>query len=384
MQGYLFIKKSKENFFISGNYFFYFLILGIYFPYFPLYCQHIGFSEKEIGMISALKTFTSIVFPLGFAFLADRFQMHRSVFLLCHFWAALAWAGFFFTESFIFMMLIMGFYGLFHSPLIGFMESFTITFLGKKRSAYGSIRSLGSVGFIFSVWSCGFLLDIWSVESILWLVFSGSIAGFIFAFYIPVKSGKTEEIKKGGMEGLFSSNGLLFLFISFVMLMSHGTYYGFFSIYLSGAGYSGYFIGFCWAIASFAEIGVMLASRFLFQHFTLKGLLIFSFSVAVLRWLILAFSLNPFLIIAAQGLHAITYGVFHMTTILFMDNLVERGAKTTGQTILNASSYGMGLMAGYLISGFGFALWGSGMFFVSAFMAFIGGLCTLALCNPKS
>ncbi|MCW7754020.1 MFS transporter [Desulfobotulus sp. H1] len=379
MQPRFFKTTEKKTWPFSGNYFFYFLVLGIYFPFFPLYCHHIGFSEKEVGIISAVKTFTTVFFPLGWALLADRFRLQRSVFLLCHCTATLIWCAFFFTDSFVPMVLIMGAYGFFHSPVIGFTESFTVHFLGGNKTGYGKIRAWGSVGFILAVWSGGMLLDIWSSGMVLWLIGLGSMAGAMVAFGMPVSQNRGVRISRKDLQPFFSGNGSLFLWVCFLMLMSHGAYYGFFSIHLADAGFSGSFTGFAWALASFAEIGVMLASRRLFSFFPLKSLILFSFAVAVLRWTLLAFSLSASVILFSQLLHAVTYGVFHMTTILYMDQLVTSGAKTMGQTVLNASSYGLGLMAGYMVGGWGFAAMGSGMFLVSAGMALAGGAFAAAL-----
>ncbi|MDY0163476.1 MFS transporter [Desulfobotulus sp.] len=384
MQLSFFTETQKKNFLFSGNYFFYFLVLGVYFPYFPLYCYKIGFSEKEVGMISGLRTFASIFFPLGWAFLVDRFHLHRFIFLFCHTLAVAAWSLFFFADTFFFMMFIMGLYGFFHSPIIGFMEAFTVNFLGKKKSGYGGIRVWGSVGFIFSVWGCGFLLDFWPSRTVLWLVLSGSLVGVWMALKTPVSTTGGLLLNRGGLHRLLTGNGLLFLFIAFVMVMSHGAYYGFFSIHLSEAGFSGSFIGFTWALASLAEIVVMLGFRRIFKRFSLKKMMLFSLVMAVIRWLLLAFSIHPLVILFSQILHAFTYGVFHMAAILFMDALVDPGAKTLGQTLLNATSYGVGLMMGYVIGGLGFASLGEGMFVISALMALVGGGCAVILQNPES
>ena len=41
---------------IGSQYFLYFGVLGIFLPYFNLYCYHLGFSGFEIGTLSALRT----------------------------------------------------------------------------------------------------------------------------------------------------------------------------------------------------------------------------------------------------------------------------------------------------------------------------------------
>jgi PPP family 3-phenylpropionic acid transporter len=69
-----------------------------------------------------------------------------------------------------------------------------------------------------------------------------------------------------------------------------------------------------------------------------------------------------------------TYGTFHMASILYMDRLAPDGAKNLGQALNNALTYGLGLMAGFLVNG---ALYGSagsfGLFQLSAAIALAGG-----------
>lgn len=81
------------------------------------------------------------------------------------------------------------------------------------------------------------------------------------------------------------------------------------------------------------------------------------------------------LILFAQLLHALTYGAFHVASILYMDELSPDEAKTTGQAINNAVTYGMGIMAGFLFNGYFFDMVStSWLFYASGIIAFFGGL----------
>jgi PPP family 3-phenylpropionic acid transporter len=50
-------------------------------------------------------------------------------------------------------------------------------------------------------------------------------------------------------------------------------------------------------------------------------------------------------------LHAVTYGAFHIASVLYMDQLSPEESKTLGQAVNNSLTYGLGLMIGYFISG---------------------------------
>jgi len=159
------------------------------------------------------------------------------------------------------------------------------------------------------------------------------------------------------------------------MLVSHGTYYGFFSIHLENLGYKSSFIGITWAFASISEILVMINSEKIFKRFSLKHVLFFSFMVAALRWFTLFAARSPAVILISQISHAVTYGTFHMASILYIDSLTPDEAKTLGQAINNAVTYGLGMMVGFFISGYFYESMGSfTLFMISGFIALTGGL----------
>ena len=159
------------------------------------------------------------------------------------------------------------------------------------------------------------------------------------------------------------------------MLVSHSAYYGFFSIHLENLGYHSTFIGIAWALASTAEILVMIKSEKIFNRFSLENVLFFSFLVAVVRWVILFFAESAALILLSQILHAVTYGTFHMASILYIDRLAPENAKTLGQAVNNGITYGLGLMVGFFINGYVYETTGSfTIFLMSALIALAGGL----------
>ena len=159
------------------------------------------------------------------------------------------------------------------------------------------------------------------------------------------------------------------------MLVSHGAYYGFFSIHLENLGYGSTFIGLAWAVAVISEILVMVQSKEIFKRFSLENVLVFSFIMAAFRWFTLFFTTSPVIILLIQITHAITYGTFHIASILYIDSLSPDEAKTLGQAVNNAVTYGLGLMVGFFISGLFFESLGSFMlFFISGFIALGGGL----------
>jgi MFS transporter, PPP family, 3-phenylpropionic acid transporter len=367
--------RARVKNILSSQYFIYFGVMGIILPYFNLYCYHLGFTGFQIGVLSSVRTLATALFPLLWGVLADRLRIRRPIYIVCNIISMGAWSLYLLTTDFTAMLVITAFYGFFYAPIISFLESFSMDLLGEEKKGYGRLRAWGSLGFILMVVAAGRAIDASSTEIILVLVLAGSMLQALIAFAIPPVDGKKPSIRASALQPFMKRRTLIFLFCAFIMLFSHGTYYGFFSIHLENLGYSGIFIGMAWALASAAEILVMLTSERIFKRFSYQNILIFTFAAAGARWILMGLITSAPLILLAQLLHALTYGAFHVASILYMDELSPEDAKTTGQAINNAVTYGMGIMAGFLFNGYFFDIIGvPWLFFTSSLLAFFGGL----------
>lgn len=367
---------------VAAQYFTYFGVLGVYLPFFNLYCYHLGFSGTQIGLFSSVRSVTMALFPMLWGVVADRFRNRRAIYLCCNLASAAAWSLFLFTRDFSTMLAVAALYGVFYAPIISFLEAFAMEALGERKRRYGSLRAWGSVSFILVVLCLGRLLDTVSVEVVVPLILGGSLLHTLFALRLPPAAVPAGRFALGE-SGLFSAGTALFLAAGILMLFSHGTYYGFFSIHLENLGLDRTFIGLCWAVAVVAEIAVMVNSQRLFDRFPLRTVMAASFLAAALRWLVLGWTSQPWIILATQPLHAATYGTFHMASILYMDRLAAGASKTLGQAVNNALTYGMGLMVGFLVNGALYDTWTSfGLFRMSAGAALLGGVLFTVLSRP--
>jgi MFS transporter, PPP family, 3-phenylpropionic acid transporter len=367
--------KNSFKLVIGSQYFLYFGVMGVFLPYFNLYCYHLKFSGFQIGVLSAIRSIALVLFPLVWGGLADRFHIRRPIYILCSFISTAIWAFYLYTTDFWAMLFITVFYGIFYSPIISFLEAFTMDVLGTEKKSYGKMRGWGTIAFIMTVLLLGKVIDIYSIEIIIILIFFGSLAQTLISIKIPDIQIKKQTSFSSNAKVLLKRPVIVFLFCAFLMLVSHGAYYGFYSIHLENLGYGKTFIGISWALASIAEIIVMIKSDIIFKRFSIDNVLFFSFMVAVFRWLGLFFATSPVFILFLQILHAVTYGTFHVSSILYIDSITPDEGKTLGQAVNNAVTYGLGLMVGFFINGYLFEPLGTfKLFMISSFIALGGGL----------
>ncbi|MBF0204682.1 MAG: MFS transporter [Desulfamplus sp.] len=427
---------------LSVQYFVYFGTRGIALPYFNLFCHHLGFSGFEIGILSSVQTAAVVIFPVLWAMAADRFNVRKSIFIICTVMSTFLWSLLFLTKEFLPILFILVIYSVFYAPIIAFLEAFAMDILGREKKKYGKSRVWGTISFIGVSLVLGKLLSVYSTDIIVPLILAGMVIQSFFALKMPEdrkRESKSEDSKpvksssksqssseslsstesaslpesssssevstnKGqDFKAFFSLNTSLFLVAGFLMLASHGVYYGFFSIYLESLGFGTGFIGFAWALASIAEIAVMVNSGVIFSRFNLKTVLIISCLAACLRWILLFVTsdASPFIpdasiitnttapaiaplfnttlsivILFSQLLHAFTYASFHIASILAIDALSPKGT-TFGQAVNNAVTYGAGIMAGFLLGGVFYDTFQGYTFLASSVAALAGGIILL-------
>ncbi len=360
---------------IRSQYFLYFGVMGIFLPYFNLYLHHINFSSFQIGALSALRSVLLVLFPVFWSLVADRFQAKKGIYVFCNMASSIIWIFYLYTTDFWCIAFITLAYGIFYSPIISFLEAFTMDILGDEKKQYGQIRVWGSIAFISVVILSGRLIDVYPIEIILFLVLAGGIVQSLISIPMPSFPLKKNLSLSSEITYLFNRKTLVFLTSAFLMLVSHGAYYGFFSIHLERIGFEKTFIGFAWALASISEIIVMINSARIFKRFSLENILFFSFMMAATRWFLLSFATSAHAILGIQMLHSFTYGAFHMASILYIDGMSSDSSRTLGQAVNNAVSYGMGLMAGFFLSGYLYETIGSGpLFMTSGCIALVSGM----------
>ena len=344
---------------LSGFYLFYYATLGAFIPYWSLYLEGLGYVPAAIGQLMALMMMTRVVAPNVWAWIADHTGRRMRIVQLGSLAAALAFSGVFFAQHFWWLALVVVSFSFFWNASLPQMEVTTFNHLGSQAHRYGGIRLWGSIGFIASVAGLGPLLDRFGtglLPPVLMGLFSSI---WLSSLWVPERS--ITHVSQGHAplrEVLGQRQVVALLTVCFLMQASHGPYYTFYSIYLQDHGYTRSVIGQLWALGVIAEIAVFLVMPRLVPKFGLRVLLLTSLSLAVLRWLLIAYFVDSaWILIIAQLLHAATFGVYHGAAIQLIHRYFRGRHQGRGQALYSSLSFGAGGAVGALYSGY---TWASG------------------------
>ncbi len=362
---------------LSSFYFFYFALLGCISPYWALYLDGRGFSAVEIGELMALFGLVRVLAPNVWGALGDYTGRRMALLRLGCGICFVIFANIFWVDGFISMALLMVGYGFFWAAVLPQFEVVTLNYLKERTDDYSRIRIWGSIGFVVAVLILGFLFDYISLQNL--PVFMLVLLLAILISSLAVKGEKKavyEEAGEGFMVLLMRPSVIAFLLAAFLMQLSHGAYYTFFSLFLQGHGYTSSWIGFLWALGVLAEVLVFLVIHRMFRWVTYKTVLLVSLILAVLRWYVTAhFADVLWLLILAQLTHAATFGAMHSVSMHYIHKYFKGRHQGQGQALFSSLTYGAGGALGAYVSG---QIWmkdfGVTMFEWAAVSALIGVL----------
>jgi PPP family 3-phenylpropionic acid transporter len=338
---------------LSGFYFFYFATLGALVPYFGLYLKSIGYDPVEIGTLTAMAMLSRIVAPVVWAWIADHRGRRMEVVRVASFAAFAIFAGVFFGTGYVWLLIVMLGFSFFWHASLPLIEVTTLNHLEAKPGAYGRVRLWGSLGFIASVTALGLLIDSRGPWWVLPVLFALMVGIWLYSLVLP-EAEVNDRIPhpEPFHRVILRPEVAAFLLACFLMQVSHGPYYTFYSIYLEAHGYSKSLIGGLWAFAVLCEIVVFLLMQRLLRHLDLRRLLMASFALAALRWLVIgAFPESLVVLTAAQVLHAATFGSFHATAVQMVHRFFRGQHQHRGQAIYGSASFGIGGAVGSFYSG---------------------------------
>lgn len=373
---------------LSAYYFLYFASLGAIIPYWALYLKQCGFNTPQIGLLMAILAGTKIIAPYIWAWIADHSGRRLHLVQWGSVVAAICFTGVYWAESMTAMAVVMFLFSFFWNAGLPQFEAITLHFLGQETHRYSHIRLWGSIGFIMTALCLGPFLDYAGVN---WLPhICLALFALIWFSTLHVPGHKLAVEHKSEQRSVWHivlrTQAKVVLALCFLMQLSFGAYYAFFSIFLQEHGYSKTSVGGFWAVGVLAEIIVLLLMHRLIPRFGPKRLLVFCFTVTALRWFIVGqFVDQAWLVAFSQIMHAFSFGMFHAVMIYLIHQYFAGSLHGRGQALYTSVSFGAGGALGAFVAGGVWDLYGgiSAYFFAAAAALFGLALVVFALARHQ-
>lgn len=347
---------------IRLGYFAFFLGLGIYLPYFSPYLIEQGFTPDTVGAMLAMVMAAKLVAPPLLGWLVDHSGRLIVWLIMATVVSAFLAAGLALLagidSGLIGWMVVLLLFGFFWQPLLSQLDVAALRLTGPEPQRYPALRAWGSIGFIVASVGLGALIDRIGLSFVPWIMALTLVGLAVVLLRVPEPGVPRHDqvhpvsirarLKEPAMLGFFAGH--------FLINLSHGVYYAFFSVHLADLGYSATAIGLLWALGVIAEIVLFFLLPGLRNRFAPLGLLLIAVGLMAVRWSLIGFQADVIgWLLFAQLLHAASFGMTHAVGIWVIDHQFPGRAHARGQAILSAISYGGGAALGLYLAGL---LWG--------------------------
>lgn len=344
---------------ISLFFFFFFAIVGVYVIFLPKILVQLGYTSFQIGVIFSTAPLVRFILPFIFR---KYIILDKKIFYLSL--VNLVLTGLFFyisVKNFWLFLVANIFFGVSMGIILPFIESFSLKFLKKQK--YGRSRLFGSLGFIFiTIILAKFLKDPFVGLDFLFVTM---LISAISAFFIVSKNNHFKSSDKKSTLNLRLH--IKFWISLFLLQVSFGGYYNFFTIYESSLGVNLETISFMWTFGVICEILFFYFQAPILKAFHLPKLISFSFFITMLRWLMLYIFPNSIaLTFLSQSLHAISFALLHSAAFSHLYVLYKNNP-LAGQFYYGIA-FGLGGFVGSIIGGIAY---GEYLYLVCAFIAFL-------------
>jgi len=345
----------------------YFAALGVLLPFFPVYLAGRGMDVATIGIFGGLLSLARVLAPPMVGYALDshprpaRFILYASLaaglLVLCFPLASPGW---------VLAVLVLAF-GCLWAAVLPITDGLSVAASEASLIDYGRLRVWGSVGFV----AASLLGGLWLAETKA-VDFPYWMAGLMLLTAFSAKGFPERQMEAGasaGHDGGMPRSLLWLLLTSFIMQASHGAYYGFFSLYLLQAGYTGWQVGAFWVLGVLAEIVLMWRYSRPMAAAAPAMLLSVCLLLAALRWLGMGLSTALVWLLLLQLLHAASFAAFHINAVTWVQRLAPRHRRDSAQGWYSATGFGMGNAVGIMGCGWIATQAGGEADFSSAFFA---------------
>ncbi|MCG6117449.1 MAG: MFS transporter [Aquimonas sp.] len=350
---------------LSGVYFFYYAVVGVFTPYFARWMEGLGHGALAISVLFALWYATRIVGPPLWATLSRGSAQPKRWLLLGLWLAVLGFLGFFGAGHLGLLLVSMAVFSLFFNAVLPQLEAFTLAGLGERKHSYGRVRLWGSVGFIVLAVGYGWLLQHYSGPDLPWAMGACILATALIAISLPAQRRIESPLPLDPADGASPLSVLIrrpgvpaFIAVVFLMQVSFGPYYLFFTLQLERHGHATDVIGQLWGLGVVAEIVLFMYAASVLKRVSAARLLQLALAVTVLRWVAIAVAPDslPLMIVVQLG-HAIGFGAFHVACMQRIVELFDEADRAGGQSLMFSLGSGVGGVVAAVLAGL---LWSSG------------------------
>ena len=338
--------KKMENLLFYVFYFIFFAALSGFTTYINVYLESKGLQGSQLGQITAAGLLISVFFVPLWGIIADKSKKYKLL-LLVSLGASII-ALYFYSKQTVYIGLIICaiILDLVRSGAMPMADVLSMNYCNKNNKNYGSIRSMGSLGWVIGSVIVGMIADAIGLDGALFGTYGGLlIISFFIAFAFPSndneesdkKEEKKDEPKVSIMEVFKNKDFMFILFLSLmttILIDSCAAYNG--NHIMNTLGGNNKLISMYTVATALPEVLFLAVALKYYEKYGFKTMYLVSAICIFIRFMVYAFVPSVYAFLFISILHCVSTACATVGNLQFIKSSVSPVVFATSVTTLNA------------------------------------------------
>jgi len=328
--------------------------IGVFMPYMVMYFIRKDLTSAQVGSLMALTTLAGTIVQPVWGIISDKFNMTRLLVTIgC--WTTSGFVlAFTWTDRFEYLVVIVVLTSIVNAPVHANVAALALSHLESrgKQQEFGKLRLWGSIGFIVATAVAGGLFFEDNLTMTVYL-YSGSLLVLgLISFQLPDRHISTDVQWIDGLRLLTDDRQLrLFLLGIICVGITVGISDQYLVVYMNELNASAWIVGSTVAVTAVPEIPLMNYAETFIRKWGLRITYIAGISALPVRWLFNLLVTDPNIALPVQALHGVAMTALLAVGVTYIDNILPKTLRASGQAIYSTSLYGLGPSIGLFIAG---------------------------------
>lgn len=345
-------EARSESITIGAGYFWFYAGVGAFVPFNALYYRSLGFSGLELGVLTALPAIATAVLGPLWGILADTFGIHHHIMRVVLLVAAgivLLLTG---ISTFVPFMIVLALLAMVIVPVPSLWDTYAISAVERGGAPYGVLRIFGSIGFTAMVLAMGRIMADDLTTIFLFAYAACFLVTFAVALRLPALGERQPRRLLDGLQAVsHSAPYRLLLLVAFLISVGYTTLNVYLTMHIESLGGDTSIAGIAFATSAMSELPVIGFGAVILKRIGARNVIFIALVVYMIRFGLLGFATGTSMVILAQLMHGLSFGMFLIASVTLAHRLVGRENAATAQALLATVGVGVGSITGSMLGG---------------------------------
>lgn len=317
--------------------------LGCFYPFLTVYLQQRGLTYTQIGMVFAANAVAAVLCQPIWGYLTDKYLNKKMTMLITLSVSGLLVLVFIFAKGFYFILLAVIMFMLFMGPVTSVNDAYCFDVIeSNKKLQFGRFRLMGSIGYALVALVLGVAIKVTSINIAFVVYCLLSIVAAITLYGIKYNGHSSGyRINISDIVSVVKSKQFIVLTVSAMIINAAQNANGnYLAILIENTDGDVSKLGLVWFIIAICELPAFYLGNRILKKYGALNVYCISLFFYSLRFLLDGLSSNYYMVLAVQVFQALTFPLYLIATLQYLNSISTSETRTSTITAFNAFAGG--------------------------------------------